>query len=209
MQRSEEALGVSALADITSRSRSTTTTLVGQGVQMSGVSYWLGPDQIYMKESFPGMGDIESGYDGEVAWSRDPILGLRELSGPELAQLKQATLGVEADYTTFFTQRRYLGMVEEEGRTFLKLEMTPEGGEAITSFIDAESYLLVKQETVVISPQGRVPVVAMVGDYQGVDGYQIPFMVTSTMGPITMEQAVTDVSHNIEVDPSIFKMPAQ
>ncbi|MGH9421913.1 MAG: hypothetical protein ACRD3J_18195, partial [Thermoanaerobaculia bacterium] len=47
-----------------------------------------GANQMQMVTTIPGMGEVQAGYDGTIAWAADPMQGPRLLSGKEMEQVR-------------------------------------------------------------------------------------------------------------------------
>src|SRR6476620_7111392 len=48
----------------------------------------VGVNQMQMVTNIPGMGEVQAGYDGNIAWAADPMQGALLLTGKELDQVR-------------------------------------------------------------------------------------------------------------------------
>ncbi|HVO82231.1 MAG TPA: aspartyl protease family protein [Terriglobales bacterium] len=104
-------------------------------------------------------------FDGQDGWSRNAQGKLRPLAGADLEE--QVTNAFLASFSQFFTGRRS-GRVEyagEEGNTWV-LRLLPEGGRAVTEYIDKITGLPIKE---VQRVEDREQVL-YIEDYRDVDG---------------------------------------
>lgn len=186
-----------------------TMTLPAQNISGKMVTYAKAPNHFYMSQELPGIGKTEVGFDGKTAWSRDPFQGTRTLSGPESEQLKaQAAFNREARWRDLYKKVEYLGIRKVDGKDAHAIRMTPKAGKPAVQFFDTSTFLLVRVDAVVESPQGRIPTESYLSDYQTVDGIKIPFTMRQRMAAIEMIIKFEQVKNNVPVDEKLFRKPA-
>lgn len=162
------------------------------------------PDKFVTRMTIPGMGEIRSGFDGEVAWSIDPMQGPRLLQGPELeaarSQAKDITHpGISAGITAAET----VGEDVVDGKKCWVVKMTQATGVADGCF-DAESGLLVKQTM----SQGGVEVESLFQEYRKFG----PVLMASRIVARAAGQEQIITIANVEydaVDPAALALPAE
>ena len=77
--------GKEALERVTSRISRGTVEIPAAGVRGTFESYAQAPNKVAVTIELPGLGTIQEGFDGAVAWVKDPFTGVREKSGRELS----------------------------------------------------------------------------------------------------------------------------
>jgi hypothetical protein len=159
--------------------------------------------------------DGADGYDGTLAWSRDPGGEVAALDTPEA--IRRARSQAWLDAHAWFAQRissRY-GKVETssaDGKRYLVLVATPQDGDPVTLWFDASTALLAR----VVQRQGPNTITNILDDYREVGGIRLPFhTITDTTDgagrtdprarvELQLENAARDVAV-ADVD---FAMPA-
>jgi zinc protease len=148
-----------------------------------------------------GMGEIRSGFDGQVAWVISPM-GPQILEGAQAEEVRIRS-AFDADvlfdaYDTIETTER----AEYGGKACWKVRMVSGAGMESSRCFDVETGLLVALETT----QNGMPVTAVYDEYREFDGLKYPSRFTSSaMG----QEAVTtlvSVDHS-NVPASEFALP--
>jgi hypothetical protein len=203
--------GKDALEKITSRSMKGTFDLETFGVSGAPVEIFAkAPNKNSMKIDIPGFGVVNRVFDGANGWSSDPMLGLRELSGLELAQMKRE---VEF-YPESSFKKNYANMVlkgtEKVGsyETYV-IEASPAEGASEKFYFDVNTGLLVRHDFVEIeTPQGKGPMQVYLEDYKVVDGVKIPHTQKRVTPEITMVTKITEIKNNVEIEDAKFNKPS-
>lgn len=160
--------------------------------------------------AIPEMGMEQSrGFDGKIAWSKDPMQGVRVLEGKEASAMKDETpFNVEIRWREVYKEAKNLGRKTIDGTDGYEIELTPkEGGNPTTSFYDATSFLLIHQTKTQETPQGKMTSKISMSDYKDVDGIKIPFTMTISGGPQKVIMKIQEVKHNEEMPDSKFAKP--
>jgi len=123
------------------------------------------------------LGPIEGGegYDGSVGWSRDPGGEIAVLDAPEAKRQARSQVWLDA-YAFWYPQRMAAtwgkpDSREDGGRRYAVLTATPEGGDAVTLWFDAQTHLLVR----VVQRQAQDTVTTAYDDWREADGLRQPF----------------------------------
>jgi zinc protease len=194
-----------------------TTTMKGTlNVKSNGIKGTIeitakSPDKVLVNSTLPGVGVMQQGYDGKTGWSQDPFTGLRKLEGAELEALKrQAQFNEQLNYKSFYTKVSLIGKQKLNGKEVYALKMIPKTGKPSTSYFDAKTFLLIKQDMVTESPQGTFPVESLISEYKTIDGVKFPTVMQQKVGNVAeMEMRFTDITNNTPVEDKIFAMPAK
>ena len=80
--------GRAANEKIKSRMSKGTQEIAAAGIKGTFEKYAAAPNKSISKAVIPGVGEITGGFDGQTAWSINPVQGNRDKQGEELAQAK-------------------------------------------------------------------------------------------------------------------------
>lgn len=120
-----------------------------------------------MVTNIAGMGDIQAGYDGTIAWAADPMQGPRILSGKELEQIRD-----ESDRRTtvrdpqLFTSMTTVADTTMNGEKCYEVKLVWKSGRETFDCYSAASGLLVGSRSVQTTSMGAVPVITLFNDYK-------------------------------------------
>ncbi|MFN3683649.1 MAG: hypothetical protein ACK41F_06895 [Fimbriimonadaceae bacterium] len=179
-----------------------------QGLKGSVVTYVKAPNKIRVETDIEGIGKTIQGFDGKVAWSKDPIQGLRKLEGAEKAAMARNSSIVSTDWRQFYTKATYVGLEKFGDKDVHVIELTPKGAKPIRQFFDAETFLLLKQTGVQEGPMGEMPFEAYFSDYKEVDGLKLAMKQVVKVGPIEIQITMKEIKQGLPVDDKLFAMPA-
>jgi hypothetical protein len=184
-----------------------TMEMPAQGVKGQVELFLAAPSNHLVKMDIPNMGQIQTGCDGSVGWSLDPIQGPRLLEGKELEQLL-----AESDFRgPLHDEKSYKSMetIEEapfEGRPCYKLKLVRLSGEEVFEYFDVATGLSagtsLKQQT----PMGIVPVTQVSSDYKKFGDLLIATKSIQKM--LGLEQVITlDSVEFDDVKETVFELP--
>jgi len=180
-----------------------------QGISADMDLYSAPPNKMLIKIEIPAMGSVSTGFDGEVAWSINPMTGPMVLEGRELDQTRQ-----QADYLALLHPDHLIASLETaekvdfQGQTCYKVKVVTTWEEEYFEYFDVESGLMVGVERTQSSSMGDIPITSIVSDYKEFDGLLVPTKnVQQMMG---MEQIITvSEIENIDPDPAMFELPPE
>ncbi len=201
--------GREALERVTSRISRGTVEIPAAGVRGTFASYAQAPNRVLVVVELPGFGAIHEGFDGTVAWVRDPITGLREKSGRELAAVR-----LDADFYKPLRLKELYPKIVVKGKEAVSgtevyvLEATPAEGSAERWYFDASTGLLVRLDVEREGPQGKIPVEIHFEDYREVDGLRLPFTVRQVTPVFSLIFKTEEVKHNVAIESEKFAKPA-
>ncbi len=152
--------------------------------------------------------DIIQAYDGETAWQVMPLIGITtpQKADPATAAtiIEQSDMDgpligwKEAGTTVELAGNEMIGTTDA-----IKLAVTLKNGEKSEYFLDASTYLPIR----VVANAAGAATTTTLSDYRDVGGLLFPFTIdVSSEIPITL--TFDDVKINIDVDESVFAMPA-
>jgi hypothetical protein len=166
------------------------------------------PNKMVMTTTIPGVGEINSGFNGEVAWSVNPMQGARLLEGRELEQLREesgiAAILRRAEMTS---SMETVAKSEMQGQACYQVKVVYKSGRESTECYSVESGLLVGAVTKQTSPMGTVDVTTLVSDYKEIGG--IKTAMKTTMQMMGQEQVMTfsKVEYDGPDDAKAFELP--
>jgi len=181
------------------------------GVDMAATIYSASPNLLYTLFESEMIGKMESGCNGEVAWDMSTMQGATVKEGEELEKaLFQAAFSPELRWRERYTSVDVQGEEEIDGTACYKVVLTPTVGDTTTAYVDAETWLMVRTETVSNSDMGSISIVANPSDYREVDGVKVPFsMKMVLMGAQEMTTTMDSVEFNVEIPEGTFDLPAE
>lgn len=183
------------------RSHSSTTTrgkfvLRAMGLEGDAVIYAAAPNSVAQNISLPGMGSLQSGYNGEIAWSVDPMQGNSLLSGDALADMElQSDYYLPLNLGTLYEQVETQEVTNINGNEAYKVRLVDSRGKQSFAYFSTETGLVVALESVASTPFGEIPVATYMEEYRAFEGYLQPTR-------LIVEQAGQEFS--IEVDSVTF-----
>ena len=201
--------GEQALRKITSRVMKGTFEIDVPQISGDAEIDMAAPDKFRSLLKIPEAGEIILSYDGRVGWATEPQAGLRDVTGPELEQLRRSSqFQHELRFRELFPQVRVLEKTTEEGRPAWVLEATPPGGPAEKFYFDVDTGLLLRHDSIQASPEGDVPIEHRYSLYIAVDGVQVPTLLRHKDAAREWQVKFTEIRNNVPIDPATFARPA-
>lgn len=209
LKRNRAANGSTLTASkITSVVATGTFEITAMGSKGTLAIYSKAPNKQLTEVNLPGFGLILDGYDGTEAWSQDPISGLRVKSGVELAQSRAAAVfDRDAQLEKLYPQMTAKGTANVNGHDAYVIEATSPDTGTETWYFDAQSFLLIRQDSVADSPQGKIPLQSYLEDYRLVGGIKMPFLTRQTNPSYSVTLTITEFKINAPIDDAKFKKP--
>lgn len=201
--------GVEAHEKIEGTISTGTFEMPSMGIKGDFTIHQAAPNKMRFKMNIPGMGAIDTGTDGAIAWEVNDMMGPRLLEGPEkMAFLRSATFNLPLKLHSVYPTITTTGVEDVKGDESYKLLLTPAEGEPQTWFFSVDSGLMTKQEATLQSPMGEITSATYLDDYREVDGVKVAFNNTiETMG-MQQKLIVSEVKTNPEMPEGIFDPPA-
>jgi|SRR5262245_56067357 len=211
--------GRAALEKLTSRSTHGTITVSTPGGDVSGTIEVLNqaPNKsrtlITLDLSSLGAGSvvIDNRFDGTAGYSMDSMRGNRDITGSQLANLRNSYFPSPLlNYKERGTGIELKGKEKVGDRDAYSLILTPKDGPVVHIFIDAESYLADRTVVTLDVPEvGSVEQTTDFVDYREVDGVKLPFSFKGSSAVQTFFVSVKTIEHNVKIDPALFARPAE
>lgn len=194
--------------------RVTGKIVMGQGMEAPFTREQARPNKVRMEFTIQGMTGIQA-YDGKSGWAVMPFMGKTQPEAMSAEEAKQAEDdadidGLLVDYKEKGHQVEYVGKEDVEGTPAYKLKVTKKNGDVANVYIDADSYMEIR-ETGKIKARGQeIESQTTFGDFKPVEGVVYPFSMEQKMqgAPAGMVITVSKIEINPTVDSSRFAMPA-
>lgn len=169
---------------------------------------WWAGSKFHVEQVVEGFGITQQGFDGTVAWSKDPIHGLRTLEGLEAEQAKRlASPFMYADWKTTYERVSTVAREEVDGKVRFKLEAVTALGDTDTIWCDEASKLCDGFALSLATPEGPVKSTVTMSDYRDVGGYQLPWVSEGELALTKVKTVTTQIDVNPMVDTKLFAMP--
>jgi hypothetical protein len=187
-----------------------TMSLTAQNLKGSMTVYESEPMKQVTVVEFPGIGRMEEGTDGSIAWSTSAMEGARLKQGEEKAMALRAA-NSEAkflDWKRLFKSVETVGVEDVDGKPCYKVLFTPLVGKPETEYYEKVSGLLVKELATVTMPMGEVPVSMTIGGYRNEGGILMPHSLQQNLAGQKIDITIESVVINPEFPPKRFDPPA-
>jgi len=179
------------------------------GITGQLVAYQGQPGKNAVTVDIPGLGQIRSGFNGEVGWSLDPIQGPRLMTGAELAQTKEeASFASSIRDASLVSSAQTVEQAEMNGQACWRVKLTWNSGRETFDCYSVQSGLMVGSTSSQESPTGRIEVTTLLDEYREFGGVRMPTRMTQQM----MGQEQVMVIENVEFpapDDSVFALPPE
>jgi len=203
--------GKTALEKVTSRVLKIKLESEAMGTG-DGEIYAKAPNKQWSRIELPGVGTMNEGFDGKVAWAKNPWEGLRIKTGEELAKIKRdAEFHRELTCKKIYPDLAYKGTAKVDEEEADVLESKPSASSREKFFFSRKTGLLVRQESEFEGPPGRVTLVLQPREYKTLDGLKYPtqLKLKGSAGEQSFEFKIriVEAKHNVEIEDAKFAKP--
>lgn len=184
--------------------------LIGGGLEAPAVIQQTRPSNFRLDITFQGKNIIQA-WDGSEGWSVNPFSGSstpEKMSAEDTDDLKdQADFdGVLVEYKEKGHKVELVGKEDLEGSPVYKLKITLKGGGIQYNYIDADTYLTLKESSKRTREGTEIEQETVFSDFKPVNGVLFPFTFESKVGGRTQFTMVMDkIEANTDVADGIFK----
>lgn len=208
LERMAQAMGLARAAKIRTVQMSGTISYPAQGIQGRYEAFYKSPNKTLIRLTIQGLGEVQQGYDGKVGWEKNPMTGLRELQGAELAQMRQsAQMGASNDLRKTLRNPKLTGQEKVGNRNAFVITAQTTAGMPIKVYIDTQRYLPLRMDMEVATPQGKLNIATFLEDYRRIDGVMYPFTTRQSTAGIEAVMKTERVRHNVAINDAIFRKP--
>lgn len=200
--------GRDALQKFKTRYQAGTVELSPMGLKGTIESYSRSDDRSLTKVSLAGIGDILDGYDGKTAWTVNPIQGSRIKEGRELLQTKRNNIYArESSIDKIYKNVMVRGIEKVGERDAYVIVASTDGLPDDILYFDKESWLMLRSDTISITPEGEQAVKTFYDDYREVDGIKSAFKIKAITPAFEINSVITEVKYGIPIEDSKFVQP--
>jgi outer membrane lipoprotein-sorting protein len=187
---------------------------VGPGIEVPAVMEQKRPGSFRLEITAQGLMAVQA-YDGQTGWQVNPFEGKKdpELMGAD--DLKEAQEeadmdGPLVDYKAKGNKVELVGREKVEGSDAYKLKVTLKNGDVQYLYLDADTFLEIKEESKRMVRGTEVETESILGDYKPEGGVMMAHSVEEGLKGSTEKQHITieHVEINPPLDDARFKMPA-
>jgi zinc protease len=183
--------------------------LTGKGIRGSVTSFKAAPNKIYLTIDLAGIGKMEDGSNGEIAWNRSALQGPRIKDGDEkAAALREATFNEPLHWRKLYKSAETVGIEKVDDKDCYKVILTPLEGKPETQFFDRQSHLLVKFAMTLSSPMGEIAVESRLSDYRKDGDLLTPHRLEQSAMGQQFVITIDTVKWNEEIPDNRFDLPA-
>ena len=193
--------------------RSTATMAMGPGMEAPGSMIVKRPDMARLEFTVQGLTAVQA-YDGKDAWQIMPFMGKKDPEPMSADDKKEMELtadmdGPLVDYKSKGHKVELLGKDKVEGTDAYKLKVTLKNGDVMMVYLDADSFLEIKEDTKRMVRGSEQEIESSLGDYKEVNGLMFPFAIENGIKGSQEKEKLTlsKIELNVPVDDAIFKMP--
>jgi hypothetical protein len=186
-------------------------SMAAQGIEGKVTMYEAEPAKNYTAVEIPGIGLVEDGTDGTVAWEKSALQGARLKTGAEKAFAIRAANSQSkfVNIKKYYKSVETAGVEDVDGKLCYKVVETPMEGQPETSYYDKASGLLVKEAGTMTTPMGEIPFQTLIGDYRKEGALLMPHKVTQTFVGQKMEITIESTQLNADIPKDRFDIPAE
>jgi hypothetical protein len=149
------------------------------------------PSVVFTKIEVPGMGSMTSGFDGDNAWSVNPMTGPRVLTGAELDAVRQEA-DPAASYTRMSADITSSETVEKKtiaGQECYQVKHTWKSGKVSFDCFAVADGLLIGMQSKQSTPMGDMDMMSTLGGYKDFGGFKRA--TTMTQEVMGQQQIIT------------------
>jgi|ERR1041384_1709539 outer membrane lipoprotein-sorting protein len=187
---------------------------VGPGIEVPAVMEQKRPGSFRLEITAQGLTAIQA-YDGQTGWQINPFEGKKdpELMGEDDLKDAQEQADIDGplvDYKAKGNKVELVGREKVEGSDAYKLKVTLKNGDVRYFYLDADTFLEIKEESKRTIRGTEVEGETTYGDYKEEGGVMMPHSLETGPKGSTQKQHITieKVEINPPLDDSRFKMPA-
>ena len=203
------ATGADAWKNHKSSRMKATFDMPAQGISANMEQVTLYPQQSAMKIDIPGMGEIRQGFNGEVAWSLNPMQGPSIVTGKQLEAQKEDN--DPANYSRVSPAIVSSETVEKttlNGQECYKVKHTWKSGKVSHDCFSAADGMIVWSQQTQSGPMGEVETTITYAAYKDFGG--VKRAATTTFEAMGQQQVITMTGWEWDtVDAKELELPAE
>lgn len=196
------------------KSQKATGKFLTQGMEIPYTMVQARPNRMRIDAAVMGMSIIQC-FDGTNGWSVNPMTGSTDAQPMSDMELKGFRLQADMDgplvgWADKGYVAEYMGQEDVEGTPAYRLRLDTKQDVVLDYWFDADSFLLLKQNSKMKIDQGEFETQNYPSDYRQQDGLTIPFSIETRRGDQVLNTIVIDtLEPGVAVDDAVFVMPAK
>ncbi len=187
---------------------------IAAGMKAPITMYFINNEAMRREVEVQGM-KILAAVEGDSGWSINPMSGKKDAERMNADEIKESKdemdlTGALFNYKEKGNTVELLGKEDMEGTEVYKLKITKKSGDIEYDYIDASTYLTLKETTTHKFNDKETTADVLYSDYRKAGDILFPFAMESREAGASQGQTliVETVDVNPVIDRSIFKMPA-
>ncbi len=182
--------------------------LTGRGLKGTLTVYQAEPDQIRAVIEIDGVGKIESGTSGDVAWESSAMQGPRIKQGIEKSDaFRDAAFNSAIQWRKLYTKVETTGVETVQDHECYKVVLTPAQGNPVTQFYDKKSGLLIKTTTTRATQMGDITAEVFADDYRKEGDLLVAHKLTNKFAGQEFQITVASLEFNVDMPKDKFALP--
>ncbi len=178
------------------------------GITGTSTTYKAEPDKVLNEIVFQGIGSMQEGSNGKVAWSNSAMQGPHVKEGEEKeVALMMARFDAEVNWRSLYPKVETVGTETVDGAECYKVLLTPKAGKPMTRYYDKRTGLLRKLSMTATTPMGEVNVESTFDDYRKDGDILSPHKMTNQAMGQQFVITIDKVEYNAEIPASKFDLP--
>jgi len=200
--------GREALLKHKSRFQTGTIELSPMGLKGTVEIYARSDNRSLTKINLAGVGEILDAFDGTGAWTSNPMQGSRVKEGNELLQMKRtSTWAREANLDKYYSSMVVKGIEKVGDRDAYVFVGSSEGLPDDILYFDTETGLMLRSDSIIISPEGQQATSTIYEDYREVDGVKSAFKIKAKTPAFEITTTLSELKYDVPIEDSIFARP--
>jgi outer membrane lipoprotein-sorting protein len=190
------------------------TATIGPGIQAPVVLQLKRPGEVRMEITVQGKALVQA-TDGKTAWTISPFEGSSDpqtVSAEDAKDLdEQADFdGPLVDYKAKGHSVELIGKEDFEGSPVYKVKLTLKGGDVQYIYIDADSFLELKETTKRTQQGKEIELESYPSNYKAIGGVLFPHAIeTKANGQPAFQVTLDKIEVNTPIEDTAFKMPSK
>jgi hypothetical protein len=167
------------------------------------------PNKLLVKVKIEGIGEVQQGVTGDLAWSINPIMGSQLLEGKMKEDaIEKAEFHSEVKEVERYKSMEVLGEEKFNNKDCWKVKLVSKSGKESTRYYDKKSGLMAGANTTQESPMGELKVTVTYDEYKDFGGIKMPAKTTQDLGIIQQVITINEVIYD-QVDDKVFELPKE
>jgi hypothetical protein len=180
------------------------------GLKGTMTVYEAEPNKNRVVAELAGIGKIESGNSGDVAWENNPLQGPRIKQGPERADaMRDSTFNASLSWKKLYSKVETTGVEAINGKDCYKVVLTPAEGGLTTEYFDKKSGLLVKTMATRNTSMGEITAESTYDDYRKDGEILAPHTINQKAANQELRITVQSTEVNVDLPNDTFDLPPE